>query len=263
MLDIPPERGKTTLTLVGVVATIAILFGLLFHSVATDRAISTFPRKDMRTIEVIGHQWWWEVRYLDPTPDRIAETANEIHIPVGEPIKIKLTSRDVIHSFWVPNLHGKMDMIPGQTNYMWLQADEPGVFRGQCAEFCGLQHTFMGFLVVAQPPAEFEAWLERQRRPALQPTTPLQARGQEVFLSTACTLCHAIRGTRALGQVAPDLTHLASRRTLAAATVPNTRGNLAAWIVDPQHIKRGNFMPPVPLAPEQLQPLLTYLESLH
>jgi cytochrome c oxidase subunit II len=262
-LDLPPERGKTALVMIGVVATIAILFGVLIHSISIDRAIATFPREDMRTIEVIGHQWWWEVRYLDPIPDRIVETANEIHLPVGEPVKIKLTSRDVIHSFWVPNLHGKMDMVPGQTNYLWLQADEPGVFRGQCAEFCGLQHTFMGFIVVAQPAEEFAAWLEHQRQPAAPPATPIQARGQEVFLSTACTLCHSIRGTRALGQVAPDLTHVASRRTLAAATLPNSRGNLAAWIIDPQHIKPGNFMPPVPLAPEHLQPLLAYLESLH
>jgi cytochrome c oxidase subunit 2 len=249
----------------GVVATVLILFVLLVYSVFTGRAIATPPDDtEALTIEVIGHQFWWEVQYLAPVPSERVTTAHEIHIPVGQPVRIQVQTRDVIHSFWVPNLHGKVDLIPGQVNTIWLQADTPGVFRGQCAEFCGLQHALMGFLVIAQPPAEFAAWLEHQRQPAALPTDPAVARGQEVFLSAPCMLCHTVRGTGtgAMGQAAPDLTHFGSRRTIAAATLPNTRGNLAGWILDPQHIKPGNRMPAVHLAPADLQFLLDYLESL-
>jgi cytochrome c oxidase subunit 2 len=189
-------------------------------------------------------------------------TANEIHVPVGRPVAIDLKSRDVIHSFWVPNLHGKMDAIPGRVTNTWLQADSPGVWRGQCAEFCGLQHAHMALTVVAHPAHEFEQWLSAQREPATQPTEEIALRGQQVFLSGPCMMCHTIRGTPALSAFGPDLTHVASRRTLAAGTIPNTRGHLAGWILDPQVIKPGTRMPPTALGSEDLQALLAYLERL-
>jgi cytochrome c oxidase subunit II len=261
--DAPELEGTGTAFVAGgAILTVLILFVFLVYSASTGRAITTFPADNPLTIEVIGHQWWWEVRYLDPDPSLLVTTANEIHIPVGQPVLFRVTARDVIHSFWVPNLHGKIDLIPGQDNTIWLQADEAGVFRGQCAEFCGLQHALMAFLVVAQPPEEFTSWLEQQRQPAATPTEPIFERGQEVFLRSQCVLCHTVRGTGAFSQVGPDLTHIGGRRTLAAATIPNTPGSMAAWIVDPQHIKPGTLMPATILPPEDLQVLLTYLESL-
>jgi cytochrome c oxidase subunit 2 len=189
-------------------------------------------------------------------------TANEIHIPVGQPVEFQLKSRDVIHSFWVPTLHGKRDLIPRHVTTMTLQADRPGVYRGQCAEFCGYQHAHMAILVVAEPLEQFAAWLEHQRRPAAEPSDARQQRGQEVFLSAPCVMCHTIRGTLAGGRVAPDLTHIAGRHTLAAGTLPNTPGHLAGWIIDPQHIKPGNRMPAHSLNADDLQALLAYLGSL-
>jgi cytochrome c oxidase subunit II len=257
-------RGQSTwlVLLGGVLIPIVVLFGLLVYSVSVSNALwQPLPEDDL-TIEVVGIRWWWQVHYLQPGRGRIATTANEIHIPTGRRIRVMLKSADVIHSFWVPNLHGKTDMIPGQVNGTWLQADQPGTFRGQCAEFCGLQHAHMAFVVVAKPPEEFEDWLAGQTRPAREPTEPEQIRGREVFLNTTCVMCHAIRGTVAMGQVAPDLTHMATRRTLAAGTLANNRGNLVAWIVDPQRIKPGNFMPPTNLGTEDLHALVSYLESL-
>lgn len=256
-------RGATWLVaLGGGVVPVVVLTGLLVYSVTTGRALSAPRPADALTVQVIGHQWWWEVHYLDAGGGRIAATANEIHVPVGEPVRILLTSADVIHSFWVPNLLGKMDLIPGIENATWLQADTAGVYRGQCAEFCGLQHALMGLLVIAAPPPDFRAWLTAQARPAAEPTDGVRALGQQVFLGGPCVLCHAIRGTPALGGAGPDLTHLASRRTLAAATVPNTTGHLAGWILDPQRVKPGNHMPPTNLTPVRLHALLAYLEGL-
>jgi cytochrome c oxidase subunit 2 len=172
------------------------------------------------------------------------------------------TSNDVIHSFWAPNLHGKRDLIPGHLTTTWLQADRPGLFRGQCAEFCGHQHAHMSFVVIAEQPDEFYAWLDAQRMPAPQPAGPDEQHGQQVFLSSTCIMCHTVQGTRANGRVAPDLTHVASRRLIAAGALANTRDNLADWIVDSQRIKPGNKMPPHNLSPGDLQALLSYLESL-
>jgi cytochrome c oxidase subunit 2 len=183
-------------------------------------------------------------------------------VPVGLPVVLELRSSDVIHSFWVPNLGVKRDMIPGEETSVWFQADSAGVYRGQCAEFCGHQHAKMAVLVIAEPADSFRAWLARQRDTAATPVDSLAQRGQEVFLSTSCVMCHAIQGTPAGSRVGPNLTHLAGRRTLAAGTLPNTRGNLAGWIVDPQRIKPGARMPPNSLEPDDLQALLAYLESL-
>jgi cytochrome c oxidase subunit 2 len=250
----------------GVGAAIAVsvvtLFALLVASLVTGARLAPLPPGEAITIEVIGHQWWWEVRYLDDRPDRIVTTANEIHVPVGVPVMVKSTSRDVIHSYWVPNLHGKRDMLPGRITEFWLQADRPGVYRGQCAEFCGLQHALMAFHVIAEPKAEFEAWLEVQRKPATEPRTQAQRRGREVFLTSSCIECHTVRGTPARERHGPDLTHVASRRFIAAGTLPNTRGHLAGWIADPQALKPGTQMPPNPLPAQDLHALLDYLENL-
>ncbi len=257
-----PRAATWLVALGGGVLPVVVLTALLVYSVTTGRAISASPPADALTVQVIGHQWWWEVQYLDQGGRPIATTANEIHVPVGEPVRLLLTSADVIHSFWVPNLLGKMDLIPGIENTTALQADVAGVYRGQCAEFCGLQHALMGLLVIAEPPTEFRTWLLAQAEPAVPPEGEGARRGEATFLGGPCVLCHAIRGTGARGGVAPDLTHLASRRTLAAATIPNTRGHLAGWILDPQGIKPGNHMPATHLAPEQLHALLAYLEGL-
>jgi cytochrome c oxidase subunit II len=210
------------------------------------------------TVEVIGHRWWWEVRY----PDRGIVTANEVRIPVGEPVLVRLTTQDVLHSFWVPELTGKTDMISGRTNTMTLEAERPGVYRGQCAEFCGLQHAQMIFFVIADPRSEFDRWMADHSGPPALPTDPMLRQGQEVFETQACAACHTIRGTTASGMVGPDLTDFGGRLTIGAGAVPNTRGNLGGWIVNSQTIKPGNLMPPIQLSPDDLQALIAYLESL-
>ena len=256
------DRGLVRAVGGATAVTAILLIGLLIASVATGRAVGSLPPPDALTLEVVGHQWWWEIHYEDPVPGRRFTTANEIHIPVGRPIRIKTRSSDVIHSFWVPNLHGKRDLIPGHPSETWLQADRSGVFRGPCAEFCGAQHANMTLVVVAEPPAAFEAWRAVQLQPPARPATALQSRGQAVFLALPCTTCHTIAGTQAGGKIGPELTHLAGRQTLAAGTLPNTRGHLAGWILDPQTQKPGNKMPAVALKSDDLQALLAYLESL-
>jgi cytochrome c oxidase subunit 2 len=210
------------------------------------------------TVDAIGHQWYWEFRY----PGTKAVTADEMHIPVDTRINLVATTADIIHSFWVPALNRKIDTIPGQANRILIYADRAGIYRGQCAEYCGLQHANMSMLVFAQPKAQFEAWLQNQTAPARQPATALQRQGERVFLDGACSSCHTIRGTSASGYVGPDLTHLASRTMLAGLTIPNSRNDLARWITDSQHIKPGNEMPDLRLTGAQLRALLAYLESL-
>lgn len=262
----PPrgEPGKVRAVAAATALTVATLFILVTASVLAGRPMGMPPAAALKplVVEVIGHQWWWEIRYRDDVENRGFTTANELRVPTGRPVVVRAISRDVIHSFWVPNLVGKIDLVPGKINAIWFQADVAGEYRGQCAEFCGLQHAKMAFLVIADEPAAYEAWAERQRQPAAEPADPLLARGRDVFLGAQCSLCHTIRGTGAYGRVAPDLTHAGSRRTLAAGTLRNTRGNLGGWIVDPQHVKPGNFMPPTNLAAGDLQALLAYLESL-
>jgi cytochrome c oxidase subunit 2 len=259
----PGRQGTTRVVAVAAAVTALILFAFLFASTGTGRAIASLSRSNALTVEVTGHQWWWEVQYIDPVPGQRVTTANEIHIPVGRPVRIRTVSHDVIHSFWVPSLHGKRDLIPGHdTEDFWLQADRPGIYRGQCAEYCGHQHAHMAFLVIADPPERFGHWLDAQRQPAATPATPRALRGQDLFVHLQCALCHTVEGTDAGGRVGPDLTHVASRRTLAAGTLPNTRGHLAGWIVDPQTIKPGNPMPPTSLGSQDLESLLAYLEIL-
>ena len=258
------EPRKVRVVTAATAVTVVILLLLITVSVLASRPMSADAVRhlDPLIVDVVGHQWWWEIQYDDPVASQRFRTANELHIPVGRPVIVRLNSRDVIHSFWVPNLHGKMDLVPGRTTTTWLQADRPGTYRGQCAEFCGLQHARMAFVVVAEPAAEYDAWARRQREPAPEPADDVSRRGREVFLGHQCALCHTIRGTGAWGSVAPDLTWIGSRRTLAAGTLPNTRGHLGGWLIDPQRIKPGNFMPPTRLAPEDLEALLTYLGGL-
>ena len=245
------------------VLTVVILFGLLVASVITGKATSQpVTQANSMVVEVIGNQWWWYIRYLNDDASRIIVTANEIHIPTGRPVMIRESSLDVIHSFWVPGLQGKRDLIPSRITTEWVEADHAGRFRGQCAEFCGLQHAHMALWVVAEPADQFQSWMDRQLHPAATPSDPIKARGQQVFLNNACVLCHSIEGTGAAGQVAPDLTHFGSRLTIAAGTLPNNKGNLAGWITDPQTIKPGNHMATVPLKAGDIQPLIEYLESL-
>jgi cytochrome c oxidase subunit II len=257
------ERGERALILVGgAVIPGVTVFVLFLASQQVQSETARAPAPPTLTIEVIGHQFWWEVRY----PDYGIVTANELHLPAGQPVRVLLRSADVIHSFWVPNLHGKRDMMPGSTNELWLLAEEPGLFRGQCAEFCGVQHALMSFYVFALPPRELASWLEDNRRLQTEPELSLERRGLEVYREAECSYCHAIGGLVELeekGSPGPDLTHLASRRTLAAATLDNNRGNLAGWILDPQTHKLGNRMPASRLAPDDLHALLAFLESLH
>lgn len=253
-------RARTAVTgAVGV--TVLILLVFLGINFGTGRAL-TVPPEDALLVRITGKQWWWEITYPGNPPSHQVTTANELNVPVGVPVVVELTSSDVIHSFWPPNLVGKRDLIPGETASLWFQADSAGVYRAQCAEYCGHQHAKMAMLVVAQPRDSFEQWLARQRDSARTPSDSLAARGQEVFLATSCVMCHSVRGTPAGSRIGPDLTHLASRRTIAAGTLPNTRGNLAGWILDPQRIKPGSRMPSNQLSPDDLHALLAYLESL-
>jgi cytochrome c oxidase subunit 2 len=210
------------------------------------------------TVEVIGHQWWWEVRY----PHDNVVTANEIHIPVGQTVKFEVTSADVLHVFWVPQLQGKAEVIPGATNTLTIKATSAGTYRGECSLYCGLQHANMNFIVVAEPQAAFNTWLKGQAQTPAAPTDPLLLHGQQIFLGSACVYCHTIAGTNASGEIGPNLTHLGSRQQLAAGALPNNAGALGGWIVDPQTVKPGNMMPPENFSGPDLQALISYLESL-
>jgi cytochrome c oxidase subunit II len=224
-------------------------------------AVAGPPANPALVLDITARQWWWDVHYSGAQPADGFETANEIHIPVGQPVLVRLHAADVIHSFWVPKLTGKTDVIPGQTNQSWMQTETPGRYLGQCSEFCGYQHAHMQFEVVAQTPAEFAAWQAAQRQPATEPAAADAARGLEV-VQFRCALCHAIRGTSAGAVSAPDLTHLMSRRTLAAGTLPNTAGNLVRWIQNPQDAKPESMMPNQYLSAQQLTDVLAYLETL-
>jgi len=225
----PVAEKRRQLTVGGAVGvTVIVLFVLLVGDMVTGRGIHSIPDPNPLTVTITGHQWWWEVQYNDALPSNIVNTANEIHVPVGRPVKFELQSNDVIHSFWVPSLHGKKDLVPGHPISTWFQADRAGEYWGQCAEFCGHQHANMRFVVVAEPEEKFRKWLDAQRQdaPEPKPGTPA-ARGKEVFLKSTCVMCHTIQGTAAASRVGPDLTHLATRRRIAAGTLPTTRGHLA------------------------------------
>ncbi|HEX7128826.1 MAG TPA: cytochrome c oxidase subunit II [Rhodanobacteraceae bacterium] len=249
--------------MIGVPVSIVLLLLSAIWTFFVLGAASAPPGHPQITLEITGHQWWWQVRYLEyGKPARTFETANEIHVPVGIPVRLKLMSADVIHSFWVPQLAGKTDTIPGQTNVAWLEAGKAGVYRGQCTEFCGLQHAHMGVYVVAQSPKDFDAWWTHQLQPAAGPPGGLALQGQGVF-QARCAICHTVRGLAgSQGMMGPDLTHLMSRSTIAAGTLPNNTGHLAGWISNAQALKPGVDMPTENLDGPQLQALLAYLQTL-
>lgn len=265
--DIKPDSGQekrlSNIIKASIAVTIIVLFVFMVASFRVGNAIhSLYQADELLIIKVTGYQWWWEVEYQDRIPSNNILAANEIHIPVGRPVKFQLQSHDVIHSFWVPNLHGKKDLIPGYKTTFVFQANKPGTYWGQCAEFCGHQHAKMRFTVVAESEEDFNRWVIAQRHSSVQPTTELQKRGQEIFLTTTCAQCHTIQGTPANGRVGPNLTHIASRPYIAAGSLPNTKGHLGGWVSDPQLIKPGVRMPQNSYSSEDLQALLEYLQSL-
>lgn len=245
----------------GIVFPVVTLTALLAFSSIVSRALNS-PEPKLR-IEVIGEQYWWRVNYLDAGGGIELATANEIRIPVGTPVEFILKTRDVIHSFWVPNLAGKLDMIPGRVNRYTFAATVPGVYRGQCAEYCGAQHALMAFYVVATSKQEFDGWFVQQTGNAPEPATPRLAKGQELFLKVGCGSCHVVRGTRADGQLGPDLTRVGSRLSIGAGTFPVNVGTLAGWTSSAQHLKPGNYMPSFGnLRGEELLAIAAYMESL-
>lgn len=275
------EGGGERWIFIGGFAIPALILAVIFISAL--RTMAAFPLHDHQPepgeihpadIIVTAQQWWWNAEYVgeaicrpigekDPSLPYRVTTANEIHIPVGFPVEIALHSKDVIHSFWVPQLHGKVDVVPGQENRIRLVASRPGRYRGECAEFCGEQHAHMALWVVADPPDQFNAWMAHQRQPAPAPVTETQRHGQELFESRACVLCHTIRGTGAAGTIGPDLTHLASRETIAAGSFPNNHAYLSAWVTNAQSLKPGAGMPDLTVFKgEELHELVEYLRYL-
>ena len=252
-----PRWGERMIAIGGVAIPVVILAYVFMVSLSDIRFLSATPPADALRVDVEGRLWWWEVRY----PGTTAVTANEIHIPTGEPVVLRLTTDDVIHSVWIPQLQAKTDMIPGRVNEMTIEADEPGTYRGQCAEFCGLQHARMAFFVIAHSPDDFQLWLANESDERRAPTTPEQRRGEEVFLTSTCVGCHAIRGTRAVADRGPDLTHLGTREYIAAGTVRREHA-LAKFLLFPQTYKPGIKMPPTTFAPGELEALVAYLDSL-
>lgn len=251
----------------GIALPAVVLAGLLAWGLVLTRGRIGAPSPHALNVEIVGEQWWWRIRYMPGTPDAV-ETANELRLPVGRDVELRLVSRDVIHSFWVPNLAGKVDMIPGTVNRLRLQASQAGVHRGQCAEYCGGPHALMSFHAVASEPQDFDAWLAAQRRPAAAPADAVATAGRAVFLKAGCHGCHTVRGADAGGSpaggtIGPDLTHVAGRLSLGAATLPNDVEHFRRWVRDSQHLKPGNRMPSFGFLPERdLDRLAAWLGSL-
>lgn len=241
--------------------TALILVGLTVLSFVATRAMPEAAEGNL-AIRIQAKQWWWQVTYLNADQSRDFDTANEIHIPVGRTVRLELESPDVIHSFWMPSLAGKQDLIPGRTNTLAIRAERAGVYRGQCAEFCGLQHAHMAVFVVAEDEASFESWMVAQRSGRVPSFAAEAAAGEALFQAKPCAACHTIRGTKAEGTTGPDLTHVASRGTIAAGLLETTSGSFAAWIADPQTLKPGNNMPMVTLSGTELRQITAYMESL-
>jgi len=257
------ERRMGNTIKAAVVVSAIILFTFMVISFRTGRAINTLSQAASPvSIKITGNQWWWDVQYEDINPSQNIHTANELHLPAGRPIKVELQSNDVIHSFWLPNMHGKKDLIPNYPTTFFFEADKPGIYWGQCAEFCGYEHAKMRFLVVVQTPDEFDAWVAAARQTPPPPTDPAAVRGQQIFLTSVCTQCHTVQGTTAAATVGPNLTHVASRQYIAAGSLQNTREHLASWITDPQKIKPGIRMPMNTYSDDDLNALVAYLETL-
>lgn len=253
----PPLGDNSFIIIGGLLIPALILVSFLIYTLVVTRTVTATP-KNALTIEVTGYMWWWEVYY----PEADIEIANEIYIPTGRPIHLKLKSKDVIHSLWIPALAGKTDLLPGIENEAWLMAEKPGVYRGQCAEYCGLQHARMSIYVVALEPEKFEQWVNEKTIVRPLPDDPHLKLGHEVFMKQGCAECHAINGTAAQGQVGPDLTHIGSRLSLGAGTIKNSHGNLAGWIAQPQALKPGNKMPAAYIEAEEFEALIDYLRTL-
>ncbi|CAN5272759.1 cytochrome c oxidase subunit II [soil metagenome] len=252
------EAGGLRFIYWGVGLSMPVLVAMAVWNFVATRAVAQPPSAPALTVAVTGHRWWWEIRYSDANhPDRVVTTANQLVIPTGVPVRIELTSGDVIHDFWVPKLGPKMDMIPGRTNVTWLEARDPGTYRGQCAEYCGLEHARMAFEVSAMPPGEFARWIEAERAPALAD----QSRGQQIFASS-CAVCHSVRGTDAAGIYGPDLTHFARRPSIAAGLLPNTVAARELWLARTQSVKPGALMPQVELGDADRHAVVRYLGSL-
>ncbi|WP_363346045.1 cytochrome c oxidase subunit II [Methylocystis echinoides] len=254
-----PSGGLSWIT-VGVALSTLALFASMAWNAYTMAAVNRPPRAPALTIEVIGHQWWWQFRYKSDDPAQTFETANEAHIPIGAPVRLEVRTQDVIHSFWIPALGEKIDLIPSQTNVTWFEAEKPGVYRGQCAEYCGQQHAHMAIAVVAETPEAFQAWRVAQLHPAEAQQGGL-IEGEALF-QARCSACHTVRGTLAGGKLGPDLTHVASRLGIAANTLQNTTATLSGWIADPQRIKPGNKMPTLDLQASELGAIRRYVQSL-
>jgi cytochrome c oxidase subunit 2 len=261
MLDLRTQERMRIVVAGSVAVTVVVISVFTLASYAATRMLSVAGGDELM-VSVRGSQWWWDVTYLGARPDETFKTANEIHIPINRTIRIQLQATDVIHSFWVPSLAGKQDLIPGRSNDIRFSATRAGIYRGQCAEFCGLQHARMAMIVVAHEPDAFEAWRQSQSKTAIEPAGAEEQAGQQLFISKACSACHTVRGTAAAGTTGPDLTHVGSRRTIAAGVFETTRGSLAAWIADPQTIKPGNNMPPVPLTADELHAVSAYMAGL-
>ena len=259
---VTPER-RLHVTIGGATAlTVLTLIGLLTAAIATGRAVQNLGDPEALPITVVGNQWWWSVEYALPNPAERVRVANEIRLPRGRTASLTLASNDVIHSLWIPNLHGKVDLIPGRQNVLVLRADRTGDFRAQCAEYCGMQHAHMALTVTVMEPRDFDAWLTAQREPAAEPADALSARGRQLLESSTCVMCHTVRGTTAGARIAPDLTHVGSRPTLAAGVLPNTDEALDRWLRDPQAIKPGNKMPIPGLSDDDRRALVAYLRGL-
>lgn len=259
------QEARLTVTVATWAGLITLgLFVLTLGSYFADRrlAFATAATQPPIRLKVTAQQFWWQVEYQDSTPSNIFRTANVIHLPVGRPVQVTLTSDDVIHSFWVPNLAGKQDLIPGRSTGIKLLPTRIGRFRGQCAEFCGLQHAHMALDVVVESAADYEAWRAKSIATAPPPSTPLQRAGYAYFMSNQCAACHTISGTPAQGTIGPDLSRVASRSSIAAGSYPNRRGYLEGWIADPQRMKPGNKMPTIDMSPAELHAVTAYLESL-
>ena len=261
--DVTPQHRKFSIALV-VWTTLVVLglFGLTMTSFFTDRALVRAAAEPDVLIKVTGYQWWWDVQYLHSDPSQRFKTANEIHVPVDAQVLLQLNSQDVIHSFWIPNLNGKRDLIPGRPTEFTLQPRQIGIYRGECAEFCGLQHAHMAFDFVVESKEDFERWRQQQLASAPTPPDAKTQLGLSVFMDSACSMCHAISGTPAFAQLGPDLTHVASRRMIASGTLANTPENMRRWIINPHDPKPGTLMPAVSLPDEQLDALVAYLGTL-
>jgi cytochrome c oxidase subunit II len=238
------------------------LIALAIASFFADRSMASAAAHEKLSITVTGNQWWWDVQYNSSDPSKTLRTANELHVPVGVPTRIILRSNDVIHSFWVPSLAGKQDLIPGREGDITIVPTRVGIYRGQCAEFCGTEHAHMAFVVNVDSYGDFVKWWQRQLRPAFAPQTPLAKAGYDYVTQRQCSMCHNIAGTQAGGTVGPDLTHLASRRSIAAGTLPMSEGNLYGWVADPQSLKPGTKMPTMDLEPKDLHAVVAYLKTL-